>query len=131
MGGAQRRRHVGEGPRDSREGQKEATKAMLEILESNNGSINLPHLGTMGELSYSFSGENLGPIQSIAPKVRYDYLDKSAFVALNSDTYQNFSFGLNFQIHDSYILSLDYNVFGENNTPLNNNRFVARMSAKF
>ena len=102
-----------------------------EILESNNGSINLPHLGTMGELSYSFSGENLGPIQSIAPKVRYDYLDKSAFVALNSDTYQNFSFGLNFQIHDSYILSLDYNVFGENNTPLNNNRFVARMSAKF
>lgn len=102
-----------------------------EILESNNGSINLPHLGTMGELSYSFSGANLGPIQSIAPKVRYDYLDKSAFVALNSDTYQNLSFGMNFQIHDSYILSLDYNVFGENNTPLNNNRFVARMSAKF
>ena len=105
--------------------------ASKEILSNSQKSIELSNLGWMAEVSYKIEiGEKLG-IDAVIPKFRFDYLDKSQFIALNSDVYKTMSLGLNFQIQENYILSFDYNWMKERNYILDNNRLAVRVSANF
>ena len=105
--------------------------ASKEMLSNAQESPDLPALGLMAELSYEIkTGENFG-VNAIIPKFRFDYLDKTQFDPALSDVYQTMSAGLNFQITDNYLVSLDYNWINEKNYSLDNNRLVVRASANF
>lgn len=105
--------------------------ASKEILSNSQENLELSNLGWMAEMSYKIkAGEKLG-IDAVIPKFRYDYLDKSQFVPIDSDIYKTISLGVNVQIQENYIISLDYNWITESNYDLDNNRLVARISANF
>lgn len=105
--------------------------ASRERLEKPNSQLDLNHLGMMGEISYRFELSKYKSVDALVPKIRFDYLDKSQFVAANDDQYNSVSFGLNIQIREDYLFSLDYSLINEQQLPLNNNRFIARFSASF
>ena len=105
--------------------------ASRERLEKPNSQIDLNHLGMMGELSYSFEFTKSKSVDALVPKIRFDYLDKSQFIAENNDQYNTVSFGLNIRIREDYLLSMDYSLINEEQLPLNNNRLIARFSASF
>jgi hypothetical protein len=70
-------------------------------------------------------------IESFSPKFRIDYLKtNSNFTALPSYKFNGYSFGVNFEVNSRFTISLDQNILLEN-SPLDNNRFIAKVSAEF
>ena len=91
----------------------------------------------MGELMYEIntSDINIG-FESIVPKIRYDYLasDILSSVSGSTENFQNstLSFGFNFHVNEQFYFAIDYNICDElNYTELNNDRFIARLTARF
>ena len=70
-------------------------------------------------------------LETIMPKFRFDRLDKSQFIEETSDEYQVISAGLNIEIKKNVICSSDYSWFEEKYNKLNNDRFIARITASF
>lgn len=93
--------------------------------------FDLPHTGFMAELKYDFPMEGKLGINSIIPKFRFDTLDKSEFIEEASDQYQSLSAGINFEIKKNVVFALDYNWFDEKYHKLDNDRFIARITANF
>lgn len=97
----------------------------------------ISRIGWMGELQYKLNTSNLKiGFESIVPKIRYDYLASDVLAAVNGETmnYQNttLSFGFNLYVNSQFYFALDYNICDEvNYTELNNDRFIARLTARF
>ena len=70
-------------------------------------------------------------LETIMPKFRFDRLDKSQFIEETSDEYQVISAGSNIEIKKNVIFSFDYSWFEEKYNKLNNDRFIARITASF
>jgi hypothetical protein len=102
-----------------------------EELQNSKQRITLHNLGLMSELSYKFKFKNNKKIESIDPKFRFDYLNKKQKEFEPSDTFINYSFGANFQLNSSFVVSLDYNFLTEKENKIDNDRFVVRVSANF
>ena len=115
-----------------------ASKQILDI--SSNlfaGSTTISRKGWMGELQYKFdiSKLNIG-FESINPKIRYDFLAADVLTEIDGGTenYQNttLSFGVNLYVNNQFYFALDYNICNEvNYAELNNDRFIARLTARF
>ena len=101
------------------------------MLTNQNNSLDLSSLGWMGEMSYTVALDNALGVKNIIPKFRYDWLEKNQFDPELSDTYQTIGLGLNFEILDNFLLSMDYNWINEENLEVDNNRFILRASANF
>jgi len=100
-------------------------------LTNSNETIDLNALGWMSEVSYRINTNGKLGIDAIIPKFRYDFLDKAEFDPQLSDKYQTTGLGLNFQIQNNFILSVDYNWINEEKIQLNNDRFILRASVNF
>ena len=116
-----------------------ASQQLLDI-SSNNVSANTTEIGRfglMGEVQYKLNTSKLNiGFESIVPKVRYDYLASDALTTAigTTENYQNrtVSFGVNFHVNNQFYFALDYNICDEiNHAELNNDRFIARMTARF
>jgi hypothetical protein len=93
--------------------------------------FDLPHTGFMAELKYDFAMDGKFGVQTIIPKFRFDTLDKSQFIQEASDEYQTISAGMNIEIKKNVMFGLDYNWFDEKYNKLDNDRFIARITANF
>ena len=93
--------------------------------------FDLPHEGFMAELKYDVTMDGKLGVQTIIPKFRFDTLDKSQFITENSDEYQSISAGLNIEIKKNIVFGIDYNWFDEKYYKLDNDRFIARLTANF
>jgi len=100
-------------------------------------SSEIGRFGLMGELMYEIntSDINIG-FESIVPKIRYDYLasDILSSVSGSTENFQNstLSFGFNFHVNEQFYFAIVYNICDElNYTELNNDRFIARLTARF
>lgn len=98
--------------------------------------------GYMGEISYAIKLNKINAIDEILPKFRYDYVEikDKPLIWETFNVFSTVSFGLNVNINENFNFSFDYNVLKEeylnNNNEyvkndIDNNRFVARVSAKF
>lgn len=94
-------------------------------------NIKLPNTGLMAEISYDYDLDGKLGLKSIHPKFRFDRLDKSEFTEAESDVYTTISAGLNLQIKENLLFSIDYNWLDEEKNTINNNRLVARLAASF
>ena len=102
-----------------------------ETYTSDQDKTELDHTGFMAELSYDIDTKGKFGVQTIRPKFRFDTLDKSEFVTPESDVYRTLSAGVNIEIKQNVVLSVDYNWLEEKYNVLDNNRMVARISANF
>lgn len=116
-----------------------ASQQSLDI-SSNNVSANTTEIGRfglMGEVQYKLNTSKLNiGFESIVPKIRYDYLASDVLTTAigTTENYQNrtVSFGVNFHVNNQFYFALDYNICDEiNHAELNNDRFIARMTARF
>lgn len=102
-----------------------------EQYSNDQEAFDLPHTGFMAELKYGFPMEGKLGINTIIPKFRFDTLDKSEFIEEASDQYQSLSAGINFEIKKNVVFAIDYNWFDEKYNKLDNDRFIARITANF
>ncbi len=102
-----------------------------EQYSNDQEAFDLPNTGFMAELKYDFPMEGKLGINSIIPKFRFDTLDKSEFIEEASDQYQSLSAGINFEIKKNVVFAIDYNWFDEKYNKLDNDRFIARITANF
>lgn len=93
--------------------------------------FDLPNTGFMAELKYDLPMEGKFGLETIMPKFRFDRLDKSQFIEETSDEYQVISAGLNIEIKKNVVFGFDYSWFEEKYNKLNNDRFIARITASF
>lgn len=102
-----------------------------EQFKNDQEEFNLPHTGLMAELQYNIPMEGKFGIETFIPKFRFDTLDKSQFIEETSDEYQTISAGFNIVIKKNVVFGLDYNWFEEKYNKLDNDRFIARITANF
>jgi hypothetical protein len=86
--------------------------------------------GIFSEIDYKINLKK-SFIESFSPKFRIDYLKtNSNFTAIPSYKFNGYSFGVNFAVNSRFTISLDQNILLEN-SPIDNNRFIAKVSAEF
>ena len=102
-----------------------------ERFYNNQENIKLPNTGFMAEISFDYDLEGKLGLKSIHPKFRFDRLDKSEFINSQSDVYTTVSAGLNLQIKENFMFSIDYNWIDEEKNTIDNNRIIARLTANF
>ncbi len=101
-----------------------------KIFHTNNAKGVVYGNGIFSEIDYKINLKK-SFIESFSPKFRVDYLKtNSNFTAIPSYKFNGYSFGLNLEVNSRFTISLDHNILLEN-SPLDNNRFIAKVSAEF
>jgi hypothetical protein len=110
------------------------TKGYIIYSEKTFHQNSIEHLvygnGIFGEIKYQINIKS-SIIESFSPKARIDYLKTSSnFILISDYKFNGYSFGVNFQVNKRFTISLDQNILLEN-SPIDNNRFIAKVSAEF
>ena len=116
-----------------------ASQQILDISSNNMQSetAKISRTGWMAELQYKLDISKLDiGLESINPKIRYDFLAADVLEGADGETknYQNttLSYGVNLYVNSQFYIALDYNICNEvNYDELDNDRFIARLTARF
>ncbi len=106
------------------------SSAKRSVSDSLNLAYNQNMAGAMIEMSYRLVEDKLKILKSIEPKVRVDWFNEDVSTA-GDDTFTTISCGANINLEKNFIVSVDYNFLEEKRTPIDNNRLIIRVSAKF